>query len=78
MQPMEILMMIKNGQSPEQIVMNVLENKAMENPMGNNLLTLAKDHKNKEIEQIARNYFSSQGRDFDKEFIAFKQMLGYK
>ena len=78
MQPIEILTMIKNGQNPEQIVMNILEDKAMANPMGANLLTLAKDHKTKELEHIARNYFSSQGRDFDKEFKAFKEMLGYK
>ena len=47
-------------------------------PMGANLLSLAKQNRSADIEQIARNLCQQSGRDFDKEFNAFKQMLGIK
>jgi hypothetical protein len=46
--------------------------------MGANLLSLAKQNRSADIEQIARNICSQNGKDFDKEFNAFKQMLGIK
>ena len=45
-------------------------------PMGQNLMTLVKEKRTKEIEQIARNLLSQKGLDFDVEFTAFKQKLG--
>lgn len=45
-------------------------------PMGQNLLNLAKNGRSADIEQIARNLAKQQGIDFDKEFAAFKEMLG--
>ena len=44
--------------------------------MMQNLLQLAKQGKTKDIQQIARNTFKEQGRDFDKEFSDFKKTLG--
>jgi hypothetical protein len=76
--PTQILSMIKGGKNPQQLVMNILEQQAQNNPMGANLLQLVKDNKTADIEQIVRNYAKSQGVDFDKEFNAFKQMLGIK
>lgn len=76
MEIMDILMMIKNGQNPQQIVMNILEGDLKETPMGANLLNLAKNNKTSEIEQIARNAAAQKGLDFDKEFTAFKQRFG--
>ena len=46
--------------------------------MGANLLSLAKQNRSADIEQIARNICKQSGKDFDKEFNAFKQMLGLK
>lgn len=46
--------------------------------MGQNLLSLAKQNKSNEIETIVRNIAQQRGIDFDKEFGAFKQMLGIK
>ena len=76
MEIMDILMMIKKGQNPQQIVMNILEGGLKETPMGANLLDLAKNNKTSEIEQIARNVAAQKGLDFDKEFTAFKQKFG--
>lgn len=76
MNPMDIIQMIRNGQNPQQITMNILETRLGNTPMGANLLNLAKGNKTAEIEQIARNLMSQRGLDYDKELAAFKQLLG--
>ena len=76
--PMQLIQMIKGGQNPQQLVMNILEQQMQNTPMGVNLLSLAKQNRSADIEQIARNLCQQSGRDFDKEFNAFKQMLGIK
>ena len=76
MNPMEIIQMIRSGQNPQQITMNILESRLGDTPMGSNLLSLAKDNKSDEIEKIARNLMTQRGLDYDKELDAFKKMLG--
>ena len=76
--PMQLIQMIKSGQNPQQLVMNILEQQMQNTPMGANLLSLAKQNRSADIEQIARNLCQQSGRDFHKEFNAFKQMLGIK
>lgn len=76
--PMQLISMIKNGQNPQQLIMSILEDQASNNPMGMNLLNLAKGNQTEELEKIARNIAKEKGIDFDKEFSAFKQMLGVK
>ena len=76
--PMQLIQMIKGGQNPQQLVMNMLEQQMQNTPMGATLLSLAKQNRSADIEQIARNICSQNGKDFDKEFNAFKQMLGIK
>lgn len=76
MNPMEIIQMIRNGQNPQQITMQILESRLGNTPMGANLLTLAKGNKTEEIEKIARNLMNQRGLDYDKELAAFKKMLG--
>ena len=78
MNPMQLIQMIKNGGNPQQLVLSMLEQNADSNPVINNLLNLAKEGKTNEIEDIARNIFKEQGKDFDKEFNSFKQSLGFK
>lgn len=76
MNPMQLIQMIRSGQNPQQLAMNLLEQNMANTPMGANLLELVKNGKNADIEQIARNLAKQQGMDFDKEFASFKQMLG--
>ena len=76
--PMQLIQMIKSGQNPQQLIMNILEQQMQNTPIGANLLSLAKQNRSADIEQIARNLCQQSGRDFDKEFNAFKQMLGIK
>lgn len=76
MNPMQIIQMLKNGGNPQQIVIGMLEQNSQDNPVLNNLLSLAKEGNTQEIENFARNMLKEQGKDFDKEFNSFKQSLG--
>lgn len=76
MNPMQLIQMIRSGQNPQQLAMNLLQQQMGETPMGKNLIQLAQNGKTADIEQIVRNLAQQQGIDFDKEFAAFKQMLG--
>lgn len=74
--PMQLIQMIRSGRNPEQLLMSILQGEAGTNPMSANLLALAQRRDSRAIEQFARNYFQSQGLDFDKEFNAFRQQMG--
>ena len=66
--------MVKKGYNPEQIMMNVLEQRMKGTPMGDNLISLARSGNTKEIEKIARNLY---GDNFDQEFNNFKKQFGF-
>ena len=68
--------MLKQGYNPEQIMMNVLEQRMKGTPMGDNLISLARSGDQRGIEQIARNIAAQRGMDFDKEFNAFRKKYG--
>lgn len=72
--PMQLLGMIKNGSNPQQLMLSILE----QNPKMKTLTDLAKANNVSGIKNFVRNYVNSQGGDFDKDFNAFKQMLGVK
>lgn len=76
--PMQLVQMIKNGSNPQQLMMSVLENQMSNNPMGQNLLHLAKNNQMQGIEQIARNICQQRGVDYDTAFNNFKNSLGLK
>lgn len=72
----QLLQMIRKGANPQQLVVSMLEQQSTNNPMIGNLLNLVKKNDNQGIEQVARNIMSSQGKDFEKEFNDFKNILG--
>lgn len=74
--PTQLIQMIKSGKNPQQLMMNVLETQAQNNPIYANLTQMAKQGRTRDIEQFARNLAASQGLDFDKEFAAFRQRIG--
>ena len=78
MNPMQLLSMLRGGGNPQQLVMQLLQGDMGNSPMGQNLLSLAQQGNGAQIEEIARNICKQQGVDFDKEFGAFKQLLGIK
>ena len=74
--PMLLVQAIKEGQNPQQLMLNILENNMSGTPFGDNLIELAKNGKSADIEEIVRNIAKQRGVDFDKEFPHFVQMLG--
>lgn len=78
MNPMQLIAMLRGGGNPQQLVMSLLQNEMGNTPMGQNLLSLAQKGDAPQIEEIARNICKQKGVDFDKEFNAFKQLLGIR
>ena len=76
--PLMLIQMMKSGQNPQQLLMSILEGQAGTNPISANLLDMVKENRKGDIEQFARNYFASNGLDFDREFNAFKKTYGLK
>ena len=71
--PMELIMQIKQGKNPQQLMLGILETGAAQNPIYANLLQMAKEGRTSEIEAFARNIAKEKGIDFDKEFSRFKK-----
>lgn len=70
--PEYFIQMIRQGKNPEQLMMDFLQKQMGDSP----LLGMAQRRDSRGIEQFARNYYKQQGKDFDKEFQAFRQMFG--
>ena len=70
--------MVRKGYRPEQITLQIVEEKRKGSPMGENLFALARSGNTAEIEKIARYLTAQKGLNFDKEFSAFKKQLGLK
>ena len=66
---------VKSNQNPEQVVVNMLKERAQSNPTFANLVALAEQGKTRDMEVIVRNIAKEKGIDFDKEFNSFKQMF---
>ncbi len=73
---MQFIQMMRSGNNPQEMIMNMLQQQAGNTPVGQNLLRMAQNNDGKGIEQFARNLCAQRGLDFDKEFTAFKQKLG--
>ena len=71
--PMQLIMQIRQGKNPQQLLMGILEANAQSNPVYANLLTMAKEGRTADIEAFARNLARENGIDFDKEFASFKK-----
>lgn len=73
---MQFIQIMRSGGNPQQMIIQMLQQSAGNSPIGQNLITMAKNNDGKGIEQIARNLCAQRGLDFDKEFAAFRQQLG--
>lgn len=71
--PAYLIMQMRQGKNPQQLMIDILEGEASQNPIIGNLLTMAKDNRTADIEKFARNLAKEQGIDFDKEFSRFKK-----
>ena len=71
--PMQLIQLIKGGNNPQQLIMNILQQQAGNNPILNNAMNLAQNGNVNGLEMIARNIAQQKGLDFDKQFANFKQ-----
>ena len=67
---------VRRGYRPDQITLSMVEAKMRGNPIGDNLIKLAREGNGAEIERIARNLAAQQGVDFDTEFEKFRKQFG--
>lgn len=68
--------MVRSGGNPEAMLMQMLQQQ--NTPMSSNILNMAKRKDTTGLEQLARNLCQQSGVDFDSEFKAFKEQLGFK
>ena len=69
MNPIDIIKnYVTKGLTPQSIVKNMTKN----NPIFTNLIEMAENGNEKEVENFARNLMKEKGKDFDKEFAEFK------
>ena len=73
--PMQLIQLIKNGNNPQQLLMNILQQQGNNNPILQNAVNLAQNGDVSALEMIARNLPQQKGLDFDKEFANFKNQL---
>ena len=67
------------SQDPQALVKNMVNEAASQgNPVMQNLSALIQSGETNQIEPIVRNIAKERGIDYDKEFKAFRQMLGFK
>ena len=64
--------MIKGGNNPQQLLMNILQSQQNNNPIIQNASNLAQNGNISALEMLARNLARQKGLDFDKEFSNFK------
>lgn len=74
---MNIMQMINilKGRNPEEMVMSMIKNQQIKDPMINELIGLAQKGDINSVTKIAENYFGKRGMDFNKEFNSFMSML---
>ena len=68
--------MMRSGGNPEAMLMQMLQQQ--NTPISSNILNMAKRKDTAGLEQLARNLCQQRGIDFDSEFKAFKEQLGFK
>lgn len=73
MNPLNMIKGMMGISNPKDIVMKLLSQN--NNPIFNNLIEMANKGDTKGVENFARNYMKSQGKDFDQEFNNFKDMF---
>lgn len=72
--PIQLIQMIKNGQNPQQLIMNIFKQNN-NNPILQNAMNLAQNGNTAALEMIARNLAQQKGLDFETQFTNFKKYL---
>lgn len=67
--PMQIMQLLKGIKNPKETVFQLL--KGNNNPIMKNLVEMAEKGDKEGVENFARNLYTQQGKDFDKDFSEF-------
>lgn len=73
--PMQLIQLIKSGQNPQQLIMNILQQQSKNNPILGNAMNMLQNKNTSGLQMLARNLAQQRGLDFDKEFSNFKNQL---
>ena len=73
MNPLNMIKGMMGISNPKDMVMKMLSQN--NNPIFKNLIDMANKGDIKGVENFARNYMKSHGKDFDQEFNNFKDMF---
>ena len=76
MNPINMLKGMMGISNPKDIAMKMLSQN--NNPIFKNLIDMANKGDTKGVENFARNYMKSQGRNYDEEFNKFINNFGLK
>ena len=74
--PMQIMQLLRGIKNPKETVFQLM--KGNNNPIMKNLVEMVEKGDTKGVENFARNYMKSQGKDFEQEFNNFKSMFNGK
>lgn len=72
---MQFIGMVNKQSNPQEFVMNMLQERAGQNPVFSNLVDMVQKGDTNGIETVVRNIAQERGIDFDKEFNSFKQLF---
>ena len=71
--PIQLIQMLKSGQNPQQLIMNIFQQNVNSNPILQNAINLAQNGNTTALEMIARKLAQEKGLNYDKEFSNFEQ-----
>lgn len=63
--PMQLIQLIKGGQNPQQLVMNILQQQEQNNPILDNAINMAQNGNISGLELLARNLAAQRGLNYD-------------
>ena len=63
--PMQLIQLIKGGYNPQQLVMNILQQRNNNNPVIQNAVNLAQKGDVTALRSLAQNLAAQKGLDFD-------------
>ena len=73
--PMQLIQMIKGGKNPQQLIMNILQQKGQDNPILQNAVNMAQNGNSSGLQMLARNLAAQRGLDFDQQLANLKSYL---
>ena len=72
--PIQLVGLLK-GRNPQELVMSMIKNNHINDPMINELVGYAQKGDINSVTKIAENFFGQQGKNFNQEFNSFMSML---